>query len=238
MKVVYLKLINLVPSYVGEGSLERSNDSSPRNNYHLRVLQGKNFPHECSVVVSKHSDKVGSVLQEQGFISWFGRRLTNEGTLTNILPFGDLGHEGKLPEEIETKRRNKIGQTVRENLDKVYYDSKHSEHISEGHEKRTRKLFGETGKRVQSWWLRSREFDSPLPESNNRQHPELSHKVLELLMEETFSLSIIRRLRKGFDFGGKLEDVTYEEFEKQWKRVKLETQRTPRHFEKNTKKKS
>jgi hypothetical protein len=68
--------------------------------------------------------------------------------------------------------------------------------------------------------LRSREFDSPIHPGGRNPHPELSHRVLQLLINENFSNHILKRLRRGEDFGGKLEDVTYEEFEKQWKRVK------------------
>lgn len=236
MKVVYIRFVKGTPSYVGEGSFERSQDLSPRNSFHKRFLEKHKVTHECSVVVSRHSDKVGSVLQEQGFIRWFGRRKTKSGPLTNILPFGDLGNGGKLPEDVETKRRQKIGETCRQNFKTGTQFENHGEKVSTGKTSSFHKKFGGLSRIVQSWWLRSREFPSPLPESNNRQHPELSHKVLQLLMKKEFPISILRRLRKGEDFGGKLEDVTHMEFETEWKRVKQGHSRVPRHFEKNVSK--
>jgi hypothetical protein len=97
VKVVYLKLLDLKPLYVGEGSTSRALDPDRNNKVYKDKLKKHKNKHVCSLILSKHSDKVGAVLQEQGFISWFGRLVTNDGPLTNCLPYGDTSFGSYKP---------------------------------------------------------------------------------------------------------------------------------------------
>jgi hypothetical protein len=115
MKVVYIKFLNNTPFYVGEGSLSRADDNSARNKLFKDV---RGDQHLCTLVVSTDLDKTGAVLQEQGFIRWFGQRTKREGPLTNILPYGDSSSSSFHPldpknfdEEREKLRSQRVSET-------------------------------------------------------------------------------------------------------------------------------
>lgn len=118
MKVVYLKLLDNVPFYVGEGSTSRALDPDRNNKLYRDVLKKNKNKHLCTLILSKHLDKTGAVLQEQGFVRWFGRRLTNDGPLTNCLPYGDVSFGSFHPlspenydEERERLRSERVSKT-------------------------------------------------------------------------------------------------------------------------------
>ena len=124
MKVVYLKLLDGKPLYVGEGSERRARDPYRNNKVYQDKLKKHKNKHVCNLTLSKHGDKTAAVLQEQGFVSWFGRLVTNDGPLTNCLPYGDvsfgsfyaLSPENYDPER-ERLRSERVSATRRRKLD-------------------------------------------------------------------------------------------------------------------------
>ena len=80
MKQTYIHFHNGRPRYVGEGSRRRPTDFYHRSPDWWKYFAQFDDPHICVLVTSIHHDEVGSVLQEQGLISWIGKEnlLNNE----------------------------------------------------------------------------------------------------------------------------------------------------------------
>ena len=111
MAQTYIHFLDRVPRYVGEGKPGREMDFSRRRNYtpHGRWLNKHRDEHICVLVTSRHSDKVGAKLQEQGLIMWLGRKIENKGPLLNFLPYGTLQDLTRVPDEV----RKKLGDVSR-----------------------------------------------------------------------------------------------------------------------------
>lgn len=101
MKITYLHLYKNIPRYVGEGD-ETRKDSTSRKSLYGHYLKKHRHEHRCVLILSKHADKTAAVLQEQGFISWLGMKIKNQGPLMNSLSFsGDQSASGKWPQELK-----------------------------------------------------------------------------------------------------------------------------------------
>lgn len=123
MKVTYLKLLEGKPLYVGEGSMSRALDPYRHNKVYQDKLKKYKDKHVCTLVLSKHSDKVGAVLQEQGLISWLGRLTTGDGPLTNCLPYGDVSFGSFYnlsPENYDSERERLRSLRVSETRTKLF----------------------------------------------------------------------------------------------------------------------
>lgn len=97
MKVTYIHFHNGVPRYVGEGEPKRK-DVMYRGDLYGSYLSKHRGDHFCVLQLSTHGDKVASWLQEQGLISWLGRKVEGTGPLMNVLPFGS-GHPLGMSED-------------------------------------------------------------------------------------------------------------------------------------------
>lgn len=123
MKVVYLKVLEGKPLYVGEGTPSRAACPTRENKIYKDKLTKHKGKHVCTVILSKHTDKVGAVLQEQGFVKWFGRLSTGDGVLTNCLAYGDTSYgtfrplaEENFDPERERLRSQRVSETRQRKL--------------------------------------------------------------------------------------------------------------------------
>lgn len=192
----YWHFLHNVPRYVGEGCESRPY-SMKRGSVYGRFLKKHSDSHVCVIVTSSHSDKVASVLQEQGFISWVGLRIEGNGTLMNVSRYGNL--PSKLPEEIEKERVRKSSEASRG-------DRKRYEKVSRSlrlHKlKKFKKKHENIGKIVQSLYLRSKGVTTPY----SRNSDYWGEKVLRLCLGD-FPHSVFDRIKRGEDYGGKSEHV-------------------------------
>jgi hypothetical protein len=92
MLYTYLHFHNQCPRYAGEGIPGREKVMA-RGSIYGNFLR-RSVGHVCVVIVGTHHNKVSSLLNEQGLISWIGMKIRNQGPLLNSLPYGDLGHGG------------------------------------------------------------------------------------------------------------------------------------------------
>ena len=171
-----------------------------RGSVYGKFLKKHKDAHICIVITSSHSDKVASVLQEQGFISWIGLRIEGKGTLMNVSRYGNLPN--KLPKEIERERVRKLSEAAKG--DRKRYE-KVSRSLRTHKLKKFKKKHASIGKKVQSLYLRSKEVVTPY----SRNSDYWGEKVLRLCLGD-FPHSVFDRIKKGEDYGGKSEYV--EEF--------------------------
>jgi hypothetical protein len=203
--VNYIHFLGFTPKYVGEGTTERSKKLSNRSAPYGDWLSKHRDEHICILIVSNNSDKVASLLNEQGTISWLGRKWSKEGTLYNLVPYG-TGTLGVSPEK-RKEHSKKAKEWAEENPEIL---SKAGKISSETRRRRSFNKNKELGKMVQSLWLRSKAQDS------NPFHcgKPWGYALLKKCLGE-FSIQIYRNVVKGVDYGGSetlIDDTCFTEF--------------------------
>ena len=108
MKITYIHIHKRTPRYIGEGKPGREKVLS-RGAIYGKFLRAHPGEHICILQLSKHSDKVGSVLQEQGFISWLGLKLTGQGSLLNSVSYSsDTDIPAPWTDELKALHKRKL----------------------------------------------------------------------------------------------------------------------------------
>lgn len=200
----YIHFFRFTPKYVGEGTKGRSKRLSNRAAPYGDWLKKHRRDHICILQVSSNGDKIASVLNEQGTISWLGRKWSGEGPLYNLAPYG-TGVVGVSPEKKEEHSR-KAKKWAEENIEHYKYAGKVSAKLRR---ERSFSKNKEMGKRVQSLWLKS--WSSGV--NPFRSGEPWGYALLKECLGD-FSIQIYRNIVNGVDYGGSESLIDNESFRK------------------------